>query len=253
MCLVILAIRQSPQYPLIVAANRDEFHERATEGADWWPERTNVYGGRDRQAGGSWLLLHRKGRFATVTNYRDAQPPSSKFRSRGHLVTEFLESDQSPLEYLQQLDGAQYAGFNLIVGDGRRVAYYSNRGRVARELPPGIYGLSNALLDDPWFKVRRSKREIAALLKHDEVREADIFRVLFDRSRGPAEEVDSTRFDVAMGHAITAPFIVTPAYGTRSSTVVRVDRNGTWRMTEQRFDASGHADGESRVRFLAAG
>ncbi len=117
MCLVVLAIGQSKEYPLILAGNRDEFHSRPTQKADWWPDNPDVVGGRDLQAGGTWLALHRNGRFATVTNFRDAQPVSPRFRSRGHLVTEFLESDQPPLQYLEAIDGPAYAGFNLIVGD----------------------------------------------------------------------------------------------------------------------------------------
>ncbi len=249
MCLVILAIGQSSKWPLVIAANRDEFHARATQKAGWWPDRPELYGGRDLQAGGSWLLLHREGRFATITNYRDARPVQPNRRSRGHLVTDFLDSHLAPKDYLEQIDGAQYAGFNLIVGDANHVAYCSNRGKTAEALPPGIYGLSNALLDEPWDKVRRSKRALAELFDNDEVNESTLFRLLDDRSRGSVDEVDSTGLGFAMAHAITAPFILTPDYGTRCSTVVRVDSAGSWRMTERRFDAGGRASGESRTRF----
>lgn len=249
MCLVVLAIRQSPQYPLILAGNRDEFHGRPTQKADWWPDRPDVVGGRDLQAGGTWLALHRNGRFATVTNYRDAEPVSSKFRSRGHLVTEFLESASSPLDYLSAIDGDKYAGFNLIAGDDDTVAYRSNRGADARELPAGVYGLSNALLDGPWDKVERSKRGLSALLDQNAVNETTVLRLLDDRALGPIEEVDSTSLSFTVAHAISAPFIVTPDYGTRSSTVVFADSEGRWRFTERRFDADGISTGEARFTF----
>lgn len=249
MCLVVLAIGESPEYPLILAGNRDEFHGRPTQNADWWPDKPNVVGGRDLQAGGTWLALHRKGRFATVTNYRDAQPSSAGFRSRGHLVTEFLDGDLSPLDYLRTIEGDRYAGFNLIVGDAGNVAYLSNRGAGLRSLQPGVYGLSNALLDGPWAKVERSKQGLVELLARDAINETMLLRLLDDRTRGPVEEVDGNTLGFTKAHAITAPFIVTPDYGTRCSTIVIADSRGRWQMTERRFDAQGMSTGESRFSF----
>lgn len=249
MCLIVLAIAQSSQYPLILAGNRDEFHGRPTQKAGWWPDKPDVVGGRDLQAGGTWLALHRKGRFATVTNYRDAEPTAANFRSRGHLVTEFLESDLSPLEYLRTIRGDLYAGFNLIVGVDEEVAYLSNRGADARLLAAGVYGLSNALLNGPWHKVESSKRGLSDLLDEDSVNESSLLRLLDDRTLGPIGEVDTTRLDFAVAHAITAPFIVTPEYGTRCTTIVLANAEGSWRLTERRFDADGKSTGESRFAF----
>lgn len=249
MCLIVLAIAQSPRYPLILAGNRDEFHGRPTQKAGWWPDKPDVVGGRDLQAGGTWLALHRNGRFATVTNYRDAEPTAANFRSRGHLVTEFLECDLSPLDYLRGVRGDLYAGFNLIVGDEQEVAYLSNRGADARLLASGVYGLSNALLDGPWHKVESSKRGLSDLLDEDSVNESSLLRLLDDRTLGPIGEVDTTRLDFEVAHAITAPFIVTPVYGTRCTTIVLADNEGSWRLTERRFDADGRSTGESRFTF----
>ncbi len=155
MCLVVLAWQQHSDFPLLIAGNRDEFHARPTKAAHWWPDEPDIVGGRDLQAAGTWLALHRNGRFATVTNYRDAVAPSAKNRSRGHLVTEFLLSEKDSSSYLESIDDASYAGFNLIVFDGKTLAWHSNRGDGPRILAPGIYGLSNALLDSPWHKVMR--------------------------------------------------------------------------------------------------
>jgi uncharacterized protein with NRDE domain len=248
MCLVVLAIGQNDRYPLILAGNRDEFHGRPTQDAEWWPDRPDVVGGRDLQAGGTWLALHRSGRFATVTNYRDAEPVSSRFRSRGHLVTGFLESDEPPLDYLEAIDGT-YAGFNLIVGDARQVAYLSNRGEGPQELSAGLYGLSNALLDGPWYKVERSKQTLRTLLDRKTINETTLLRLLDDRALGPVEEADTNRLGLSIARAITAPFIVTPEYGTRCSTIVTADNSGRWRMTERRFDPAGVSTGESRFTF----
>ncbi len=251
MCLVVLAIGLDPQYPLILAGNRDEFHARPTRTADWWADKPDILGGRDLQAGGSWLSLHRSGRFATVTNFRDAEPVSAGFRSRGHLVSDFLQSEQAPLDYVSAIDRERYAGFNLIVGDSSRAAYVSNRGAGPRELAPGIYGLSNALLDHPWDKVERSKRGMRALLDRDAINETEMLRLLDDRKPGPIENIESGSLGFAAMRAISAPFIVTPGYGTRCSTVVFFDSASTWRFTERRFDAAGVAVGDSRYRFAS--
>ena len=132
MCLLIIAVRQHPGLPLIVAGNRDEFHARPTQDAHWWPDNPAILGGRDLQAGGTWLAVKRDGRFAAVTNFRDARKPRATLRSRGHLITEFLDADASPLDHLHSIDGEQYAGFNLLVADPGSAAYLSNRGAAMR-------------------------------------------------------------------------------------------------------------------------
>ena len=251
MCLVVLALGQSARHPLILAGNRDEFHARPSQAARWWPDRPDICGGRDLQAGGTWLALHRSGRFATVTNYRDAEPVTPGRRSRGHLVTGFLEGEDAPLDYVASIDGSAYSGFNLIVGDAGRVAYVSNRGGAARELPPGIYGLSNALLDGPWHKIDRGRQGLEELIRNDTINESSLLRLLADRSKAPVAEVEPGHLEFTRAHAITAPFIVTPEYGTRCTTVVLADDSGQWRMVERRFDKAGEACGESRISFAA--
>jgi len=246
MCLVVLAFKVDREYPLLVAGNRDEFHARPTRDADWWPDEPDILGGRDLQAGGTWLALHRHGRIALVTNYRDADQPVAGLRSRGHLVTGFLKSTLAPVDYLQTIDGSSYAGFNLLVSDGRSLAYLSNRGGDLRELGAGIYGLSNATLDTPWEKVERSKARLAKLIDTHSGNETELLRLLADRDKGPADEVKSDRLPFATAHAITAPFILLPDYGTRCSTVVRADRSGIWTFLERRFDPAGTRIGESR-------
>ena len=252
MCLIVLAFDAESDYPLIVAANRDEFHTRPSQDADWWSDSPNIMGGRDLLAGGTWLAVNRSGRFAAVTNYRDAEPKSGKLRSRGHLVTEFLQSDLTPVDYLQAINGNDYAGFNLLVADGMSLAYLSNKDGEAQQLPAGIYGLSNATLDTPWEKVERSKTRLRRLLEEDRVNDTHLLRLLDDRQKGPTEEVKSNRLPFSTAHAITAPFIVTPDYGTRCSTIVRADHAGQWHFLERRFDANGNTSGESRFSFSVA-
>jgi len=248
-CLVLVGWQQHADFPLIVAGNRDEFHARPTKPAHWWPDKPDVVGGRDLQAAGTWLALHRSGRFATVTNYRDAEQPSAKFRSRGHLVTDFLESGEEPLDYLSTVDGPQYAGFNLLLSDGKTLAWMSNRSDEPRVLAPGIYGLSNALLDSPWRKVIRSKATLKQLIDDSNVDETRLLRLLNDREKAPVDEIKDSRLPFATAHSISAPFVVLPDYGTRSSTVVVLDAEGAWNYKERRFNASGNAIGDTTFAF----
>lgn len=251
MCLIALALGQVPGCPLVIAANRDEFHARPTRDAHWWPDKPDVLGGRDLQAGGTWLALGRNGRFATVTNFRDAQPPQPGHRSRGHLVTDFLDSELSPAAYLETVEEEEYSGFNLIVGTATEVAYLSNREDGMRSLGPGIYGLSNALLDGPWHKVESSKQRLAELIVTEAVDENSLMRLMNDRDKAPVDEVETGRLDLATAHAISAPFIVLPDYGTRCTTVVLADDDGNWRFTERRFDPAGRRTGDSQFTFHA--
>lgn len=251
MCLIVLSLGQGDQYSIILAANRDEFHARPTKSAHWWPDKPDILGGRDLQAGGTWLALHKSGRFATVTNFRDAAPPLPKHRSRGYLVTDFLEGELAPGDYLDSIDEAGYAGFNLIVGTASEVAYLSNREDGTRLLGPGTYGLSNALLDGPWHKVEHTRERLSSLVTRSDVNETSLMRLMNDREKAPVSEVEKGHLDFETAHAITAPFIVMPGYGTRCTTTVLGDKEGNWRFTERRFDPAGRKAGESRFSFTS--
>lgn len=252
MCLIVIAHNVDSGLPLIVAGNRDEFHGRPTQDAHWWPDKPDILGGRDLQAGGTWLAIHRNGRFAAVTNYRDAVPKAGKLKSRGHLVTGFLEATVDPSAYVRSINPDQYDGFNLLVGDGEQLAYLCNRDGSNRELAPGIYGVANASLDAPWPKVERSKATLEQLIHQKAVNETQLMRLLADKNKARADEViiDGLAFDKA--HALTAPFIVLPDYGTRCSTVLLRDNNGDVRFSEKRFSASGDVLGQSDFRFRSA-
>ncbi len=249
MCLIALSVGQHPDLPLIVAANRDEFHARPTAAAHWWSDPPDVLAGRDLQAGGTWLAVSRSGRFATVTNFRDAQPPEPHHRSRGHLVMDFVAGELAPGDYLASVDEDAYAGFNLIAGTTEEIAYLSNREPGMRVLAPGTYGLSNALLDGPWHKVEASRDRLAGLVDSDSIDEASLMQLMSDREKGPADEAEAGRLDFDTAHAITAPFIVLPDYGTRCTTVVLAGADGRWQFAERRFDAAGNVTGESRFTF----
>jgi uncharacterized protein with NRDE domain len=248
MCLVALAFRAHPAYRLVLAANRDEFHGRAASPVHWWPDRPQVVGGRDLQAAGTWLAASRTGHFATVTNYRENLKVQTADRSRGALVTEFVSGNDGPLEYSRAIPGDCYAGFSLLTATVDSLAYVSNRGDVARELDPGVYGLSNASLDTPWAKVVASKKRLEALIDDDALSPGALFELLGNRETATGAAAErGVPADVA--RAISAPFVVMPQYGTRCSTVLLVDDDGAVEMYERRFAPDGRCSGENQVRF----
>ena len=249
MCLLIIAIDQHPELPLIVAGNRDEFHSRPTQDAHWWPDQPDTLGGRDLQAGGTWLAVNKRGRFAAVTNFRDAQREHRPLQSRGHLVTGFLGGSDSPVDHTRMIDGDQFGGFNLLLAEPGSAAYLSNRGAPTRGLEAGVYGLSNATLDDPWTKVTRSKTKLVELLSADDVNETTLLRLLDDRDKGSPDEVESNGLSFSMAHALTAPFVLNAEYGTRCSTVVTLSSSGQVRFVERRFAPDGSPIGDSSYSF----
>jgi uncharacterized protein with NRDE domain len=249
MCLIVLAWQAHPAWPLIVAANRDEFHRRPAEALHWWPDEPRIVAGRDLEAGGTWLGASREGRIATVTNYRESLERQKGDRSRGALVTDFVTGDAPPLEFAQAIGGSRYAGFSLLAATPESVAYVSNRGDPPRLLGAGVYGLSNASLDTPWPKVVRSRQRLQSLIDEDSITSDRLFALLADRE--PADEAGSPARDlqVAEARAVSAPFIVMPEFGTRCSTVLRLGTNGEMRIDERRFDAEGRGIGESSIGF----
>lgn len=237
MCLIALAWQAHPDYPLVVAANRDEFHARATAPARFWPEAPAVLAGRDLAAGGTWMGVTRGGRFAALTNVREPGRAQGS-RSRGLLVSEYLLSGASPLDYATAVmaAGDDYSGFNLLVGDGAALVVCSNRGTPPTSLPPGVYGLSNHLLDSPWPKVVRAREALRAQAAAPGVE--GLMRLLADDAAAPDEDLPDTGIGLAMERLLSSPFIRSPAYGTRSSTVLLAGRERI-RFVEQAFTPEG--------------
>jgi uncharacterized protein with NRDE domain len=251
MCLILLAWDTHPRWRLVVAANRDEFHARPTAPADWWgPQAPDLLAGRDLQAGGTWLGVTRTGRFAAVTNIREPQGQRVGAPSRGHLPGNFLLSRAPSLAYLAGLmpQAMAFNGFNLLVMDGVTLGWYSNRQVAMRTLPPGVYGVSNHLLDTPWPKVVRGKEDLRAALalEDEDALEARLFESLARRDPAPDAELPRTGVE-ELERALSSAFIATPEYGTRSSTVLLVGRDGEVRMTERTTALPG-ADGFTEVR-----
>ncbi|HSN18747.1 MAG TPA: NRDE family protein [Gammaproteobacteria bacterium] len=243
MCLLTLAWCSHPDYPLILAGNRDERHARASAAAGFWSDAPEVLGGRDLEAGGTWLGLTTAGRYAVVTNYRDGLDPAKAPRSRGALTAEFLKTHVSPEEYLHEMRSraGEYGGFSLIVGDQGSLWYFANRGGEApKAVAHGVHALSNHLLDSPWPKVQTAKARLKLLLDTDTLSMDAMLKMLADRT--PAETgLPDTGVGAELERRLSAAFVADPLYGTRCSTVVMLHKSGSLRFSERRFDATGAA------------
>lgn len=257
MCLILFAIGVHPEHPLILAANRDEFHARPTAPAAFWSDHPQVLGGRDLQAGGTWMGVSRGGRFAAVTNFSEPPPEPLPPRSRGDLVADYLTGSTPAAEYLQALAGVldEFRGFNLILGDAHELWYLSNRAGTdtAHRLAPGTYGLSNHLLDTAWPRVNRGKSALADFERAEQTPSvASLLALLGDESEPRDEELESLHPDQDGPGARAPCFIRGDAYGTRASTVLLMDRGGQVRFTEQRFGPNGTRGERDDYRFELA-
>ena len=241
MCLVIFAYRKHARYPLLLAANRDEF-----------------LAGRDLEAGGTWMGITRKGRFAAITNFRDPARTAPGRRSRGELPQRFLLGNDTPQDCLQAISArdADYAGFNLLLGDRNGLWYYSNSlpvdERCPRQLTAGVYGLSNALLDTPWPKVITGKARMRALLGgrvgHDRLGET-----VSDVALAEETALHPLGLSAQMDRPLSAQFITTPTYGTRATTTLWLESGGIASWRERSFDAAGLATGAVTEQFEISG
>lgn len=249
MCLLLVAFRQHPEYPLVVAANRDEFHGRPTEAAAW---RGDVLCGLDLEAGGTWMGVNRVGRFAAVTNYRDPAELRGNLRSRGLLVYETLHSPGADPQLRLELErqAADYAGFNLLFGSPAGLNAVSNRGPSHCLERPGMYGLSNHLFETPWPKVERGKRLLLECLHAAPGPQPEaMLALLADRHQPLDEELPATGVSLGWERRLAPIFIAGDDYGTRSSTVLIYRRDGSARFAERRFDPEGIPAGTQLYDF----
>ncbi len=246
MCLIFIAHRVCPEYPLVIAANRDEYHQRATQAAHLWPDMPEILAGRDLVARGTWMGLRRNGRFAAITNYRDPGKMIPDAPSRGWLVSDFLNSQAPAGEYLEGLreQGLRYNGFSLLVHDGDNLACYCNREGGIQYPDSGVHGLSNRVLDTPWPKVVSGRRAFTILLSAGTLQPEAIFSLLTDRTYAEDAELPDTGIGRARERLLSPRFIQGAEYGTRSSTLLSIDRRGHAQLMERSYDAGGELLGE---------
>jgi len=254
MCLAIVALDAHPCFALIVAANRDEYHARPTEAVHWWmaEDGAEILAGRDLEAGGTWLGVTRSGRWAFVTNVRQGAKRDLQAPSRGLLVPRVLRDSRDPHAALvaATADAQHYNGFNLMAGEIAAASWGSNRApERGSRLSSGIHGLSNAQLDTPWPKLVRTKSGVAAWTEAGREDIDALLALLADRGRARDDELPSTGVSREWERVLSAPFIAGESYGTRSSTVLTISRDGEARLVEQSFDVCGEPSGRVEHTF----
>jgi len=258
MCLILFSYENHPQYRLILAANRDEFYERPTAPLAAWDSAPEIFAGRDLRGQGTWLGITRSGRFAAITNYRDPASVLKDAPSRGLLISNFLKGNEPAESYLTGLEklAAKYNGYNLLAGDPSGLWYYSNRGHDINKLSPGLYGLSNHLLDTQWPKVAKGKSGLKKLLATGkEIHTDGIFDLLADRTIAADHRLPHTGVDLEWERTLSALFITSDNYGTRSSSIILIKRTGEVTFLEHTFN-SGQANKSTqqtrRISFTIA-
>jgi uncharacterized protein with NRDE domain len=248
MCLITFAWQTQPDYPLMLAANRDEFYQRAALPARFWPESPWLLAGRDLTAGGTWLGITRQGRFAALTNYRQpAVNPAP--RSRGLLVSDYLQGDADPLAYAEAIaaEGEHYGGFSLLLGDHQSLVVLSNRGMAPTRLTPGVYGLSNHLLNTAWPKVEKARAAMQEQVQLPRPNVDQLLTLLSDKAEAPDNQLPDTGVGKDMEKLLSPLFIRSPIYGTRVSTVLMMGKQRI-EFTEQTFE-KGEAGARSAFVF----
>lgn len=237
MCLIIFSWKAHTKYPLVISANRDEFYQRPTSLANTWQDDPALIAGKDLEANGTWMGLSKKGRWSALTNYRSPSEVKKNTPSRGALVKDFLSNGVSPKQYLENIkeEGLDYNGFNLLVGTENELWYYSNIEKEVKEIKPGVYGLSNHLLDTSWPKVELGKKKLKSILKQNSISKEDLFLMMQDTSIPEDELLPATGVGIEWERLLSSMFIESDSYGTRCSTALIMDNKGGYDFAEKSY------------------
>ena len=239
MCTIVLAYKKHPQYKLILAANRDEFYSRPTKEVHFWEEYENVLAGIDLEKMGTWLGITKEGRFSGVTNYRDNSLNVKNPKSRGNLVKNYLIGEESPLEYMNKVkrENKLYDPYNLLVGSLNSIYYYSNVSDEIKELEPGVYGLSNHLIDTDWFKVNKAKEKLTSLIENkDKIYEEDLLSILYNKTIPNDDKLPDTGVGIEWERILAPLFVQSSEYGTRACTIILIDKKDRVTLVEKSFN-----------------
>lgn len=247
MCLIVFDWQPNSERILRLVANRDEFHARPSAPLAAWADIPEIVGGRDLEAGGSWLAISTRERLAAITNVREPGITVDHPLSRGALVREFLRRKDSVEDYLSEIqsEAHRYPGFNLLLLAQKTLWYYSNRGDRAKQLNPGIYGLSNAGLDTPWPKLLDAKSHLAKHIHDFDLRSG--LDILSRREPYPDTDLPDTGVDATVERMLSPAFISSPQYGTRCTTALEWTSSHA-NMIERRYDAAGDNCGETTLQ-----
>lgn len=240
MCLILFAYHQHPAYPLILASNRDEFLDRPTARIHRW-NQAPIHAGKDLKAGGTWMGVSSSSKWAALTNYREGLQEKKQAPSRGALVVDYLLNEQSPDVYADHVHqkAQQYNGYNLLLGHKEEIYYQSNRSEAVQKLKPGVYGLSNHLLNTSWPKVDKGKAALEEAIAKEELDKEALFHLLIDKNLAADEILPDTGIPYEWEKMLSAMYIESPNYGTRVSTILLMDRKGRMYVEERSYKPEG--------------
>lgn len=254
MCLIFIAYNKHPEYPLVIAANRDEFLNRPATTMGYWPEHPAIIAGKDLEGGGTWFGVTKTGYFAMLTNYRDLSNIKPNAPSRGKLVLNFLVGEFDPAEYMQALfaSGSKYNGYNIILGTLDDPWYFSNQSNKIYQLGTGIYGLSNALLDTKWPKVERGKEKFGEIIKQKSIDTEALFAFMQDKIQADDKMLPDTGIGYEKEKLLSSLFIEMPGYGTRNTTVLLKDKHNKVTVIERTYDRTDGSVTDKSYNFSIA-
>ncbi len=237
MCLILFAYQVSKQYPLIIAANRDEFYRRPTAPMHFWTNHRDILAGQDLEQGGTWFAVHKNGRFAALTNYRDPVFNKPNAPSRGEIIIDFLLSKKPMAQYFKSHKNKMmsYNGFNLLFGNRNQLYWFSNIKGQTEKIHSGIHGLSNKHLNTPWPKVVLGKKALKNEIK-TKINTRPLFSILTDKTIPDDQSLPDTGVGIEWERRLSSLFIQSPEYGTRSSTIMLMDNKGNTQMTERSYN-----------------
>ncbi len=253
MCLLLFSFNKHPEYPIILAANRDEFFERPTEAASFWHDCPSMLAGRDLHKGGTWMGVNKDGRIAAVTNYREPSQNKPDAISRGSLVSDYLKGNESAEDYIQKvmLQSNAYDEFNFLVGDKQSLLFFSSLEDEYQTLKPGLYGISNGMLDSPWPKVTKGKLALEKVIEASKKPEPEkLFDLLADKTIAADSELPSTGVSLEWERSLSPLFVKFDGYGTRSSTVLIIDKQGEVFFSERSFGKEGQVIDTCSYEFI---
>ncbi len=255
MCILFLAIDQHPKYPVIICANRDEFHQRPTKKMHWWQEtdvQHSILAGKDLQAGGTWLGLNKQGRFSALTNYRQPQLFDNNKQSRGNLVLQSLnQHDDEIIELLAQTS-SQYNGFNLIFGQLTNLSCFDSVTQRQQQLSSGFHSLCNGALDDIWPKMALGQRQLNNAISSQSTQPLEIeelFELMSNATQAQAELLPQTGIPLNWEQLLSSIFIISPDYGTRTTNIITLDIRGNIEIYDRSYNNKGACTEQQNFSF----
>ncbi|MGS0681073.1 NRDE family protein [Shewanella sp. 125m-7] len=239
MCILFVALQTHPEFPLIICANRDEFHYRPTEAAHFWPSSNKLLAGKDLEAGGTWLGVNQQGKIAGLTNIRAPELNQNDMKSRGELVLKALEGDGITHDWLIRYSRF-YNPFNLLFGDENQLQCFDSRSQILSSLTPGFHSISNGALDDIWPKMARGTQAIEHHIGNNTAPDIDaLLNIMTDNTQAPDTELPATGVSLEWERHLSSIYIQHEEYGTRSTSIILKDKQGKVHFTEVRYDGKG--------------